>query len=172
MLSKILLYVETLRFFLKKDELTPRNTNFFPVILSVSPPHKHFCSLFTLTKNIVKWQFEKILSQAPTSAYTIDKNKSVTRMCGIIYAVQTAETYLGFSKSVRRSRRKKPTWLCGWVHDAHLGKACWVVLFSPGVLNGTISVGWVISAQVLHQRSPSAPHNEEWHCLLNKFSFK
>lgn len=98
-----------------------------------------FFSLFTLTKNIVKWQFEKILSQVPSSAYIIDKNKSVTRMWCIIHAVQTVETYLGFSISVRRSGRKRnpndSVLLSTW---CSFRQKCLVVILPSGILNTTI----------------------------------
>lgn len=159
--------------FVKKGWIDTKEHRFFsPLILSVSPPHKCMCSLFTFTKNIVKWQFEKISTQSPNSAYTIDKNKCVTRMWCIIHAVQTAETYLGFSKSVRRNRRKKPKWLCDWVHDAHLSK---------GVLGGIIiswNSEWCNFCWESNQCTgpPSegsfSTTQKDWHCLLNNSTFK
>lgn len=41
---------------------------------------QQICFLFTLTKNIVKCQLERISAQVPNSAYITDKNKCVTRM--------------------------------------------------------------------------------------------
>lgn len=153
--------------------LYQRTQFFFPLILSVSLSYKQICSFFTLTKNIVKWQFEKISSQAPNSAYIIDKNKCITGMWCIVHAVQTVETYLGFSKSVRRSRRKRnpndsvllSTW-CSF-RQKHVWWYCYILVFL--ILLLAISVGWSINAQVLHQRDLSGPRNKDWCCLLNKF---
>lgn len=156
--------MESLRFSLNKDELTPRSTDFpTPLILSVSSPHKRICSLFTLTKNIVKWQFEKILSQASSSACIIDKNKCVTRMWCIIHVVQTAETCLGFSRRVEERNPRRSVWLSTWCsfRQKHFGwcyylLVFWMVQLLLGDLwvHGSFCTTW------------------DWHCLLNKFSFK
>lgn len=90
------------------------------------PFPKEICSLLRLTKNVVKCQFGRISAQVPNSTYINDENKCVTRMWCIIHVVQTLEVFLGFSKCMRRNRRKRNPNNCYWLRDVHLGESMFV----------------------------------------------
>lgn len=75
---------------------------------------------------------QRISAQVPNSTYNIDENKCVTRMWFIIHAVQILEMFLGFSKSMRRNRRKRNPNDCYWLNDAHLGESMFVCFIIYG----------------------------------------